>query len=112
MSTEGQVRVRVTGDVERVGILEDVVVVVGAGVVEADPLALLDLDVADLTSLSAVRWKTVTGVAQRMTSSTIVSGRSAFHSSHWSGCSKNAFMPWVIALRVVSLPATVSMMTK
>ncbi len=59
-----------------------------------------------------MRWKVVTGVAQRMTSSTIVDGRSAFHSSHWSGCWKNAFMPCVIALRVVSLPATASMMTK
>ena len=47
-----------------------------------------------------------------MTSSTIVAGRSFFHSSHWSGYSKNAFMPWVIALRVVSLPATASMITK
>ncbi len=26
--------------------------------------------------------------------------------SHWSGCSRNAFMPWAMALRVVSLPAT------
>ena len=47
-----------------------------------------------------------------MTSSTMVAGRSVFHSSHWSGYSKNAFMPWVIALRVVSLPATASMITK
>ncbi len=60
----------------------------------------------------AVRWKTVTGVAQRITSSTIVEGRSRFHSSHWSGLSKNAFMPCVMALRVVSLPATASRMTK
>ena len=47
-----------------------------------------------------------------MISSAVVSGRSALNSSHWSGWSKNAFIPWVIALRVVSLPATVSISTK
>ena len=64
------------------------------------------------TSVFAVRWKTLIGLAHRTTSSTMVSGRSAFHSSHWSGLSKKAFMPWVMALRVVSLPATASIMTK
>ncbi len=59
-----------------------------------------------------MRWKELTGVAQRITSSTIDSGRSRFQSSHWSGLSRKAFIPWVIALRVVSLPATVSMITK
>jgi hypothetical protein len=63
-------------------------------------------------SSSAVRWNDVTGVAQRMTSSTIVSGRSRTQRSHWSGLSKNAFMPWVVALRVVSLPATARAITK
>ena len=65
-----------------------------------------------ITSLRAVRWKTVTGVAHRMISSVALFGRSRLNSSHWSGWSKNAFMPWVIALRVVSLPATASMITK
>ena len=54
----------------------------------------------------------MTGVAQRMISSVAVFGRSFLYSSHWSGWSKNAFIPWVMALRVVSLPATASMMTK
>ena len=63
-------------------------------------------------SANAVRWKQCTGVAQRMISSTAVSGRSRLNSSHWSGFSKNAFMPCVMALRVVSLPATASRMTK
>ena len=54
----------------------------------------------------------MTGVAQRMISSTALAGRSFLNSSHWSGLSKKAFMPWVIALRVVSLPATASMITK
>ena len=61
-------------------------------------------------SANAVRWKQCTGVAQRTISSTAVSGRSRLNSSHWSGFSKNAFMPCVIALRVVSLPATASRM--
>ena len=54
----------------------------------------------------------MTGVAQRMISSVALFGRSFLNSSHWSGWSKNAFMPWVMALRVVSLPATASMITK
>ncbi|SKX88609.1 Uncharacterised protein [Mycobacteroides abscessus subsp. abscessus] len=60
----------------------------------------------------AVRWKQLTGVAQRTISSTAVAGRSFLNNSHWSGCSRKAFMPWLIALRVVSLPATVSRMKK
>ena len=59
----------------------------------------------------AVRRKWITGVAQRTISSTAVGAtrsKSASHSARCSGCSLNAFMPWLIALRVVSLPATTS----
>ena len=63
-------------------------------------------------SSSAVRWNADTGVAQRMISSAAVSGRSFLYSSHWSGLFENAIMPWVMELRVVSLPATASMTTK
>ena len=59
-----------------------------------------------------MRWKTVTGVAQRTISSTAVRGRSALNSSHWSGWSRKASIPCEIALRVVSLPATASRITK
>ena len=54
----------------------------------------------------------MTGVAQRTISSAAVAGRSFLYSSHWSGLFANAIMPWVIELRVVSLPATASMITK
>ena len=40
-----------------------------------------------------------------MISSAAVFGRCALNSSHWSGKSVNAIMPWVIELRVVSFPA-------
>ncbi|SLH68570.1 Uncharacterised protein [Mycobacteroides abscessus subsp. abscessus] len=62
-------------------------------------------------SCRAVRWKATTGVAQRTISSGAVRGRSALYSSHCSGKSTKAFMPCVVALRVVSLPATASRMT-
>ena len=51
-------------------------------------------------------------MAHRTISSAVVSGRSRLYSSHWSGRSAKAIMPWVIELRVVSLPATASIMTK
>ena len=46
-----------------------------------------------------------------MISSAAVFGRCVLNSSHWSGKSVKAIMPWVIELRVVSLPATVSVTT-
>ena len=46
-----------------------------------------------------------------MISSAAVFGRCALNSSHWSGKSVKAIMPWVIELRVVSLPATVRVTT-
>ena len=39
-------------------------------------------------------------------------GTLRLYSSHCSGLSRNACMPWVMALRVVSLPATASIITK
>lgn len=70
--------------------------------------------VCPLSSVSsvAVRWKAMTGVAQRTISSAVVRGRVSLNSAHCSGWSTNAFMPWVVALRAVSLPAMVSRMTK
>jgi hypothetical protein len=64
------------------------------------------------SSTLAVRWNEMIGLAHRTISSTAVRGRSARKSSHWSGCSKKACIPWVMALRVVSLPATASSNTK
>ena len=61
----------------------------------------------------AVRRKWITGVAQRTISSTAVrvwASKSPYQRSRWSGCSVSAFMPWLMALRVVSLPATTSRM--
>ena len=54
----------------------------------------------------------MTGVAHRTISSAAVAGRCRLNSSHWSGKSVKAIMPWVIELRVVSLPATASRITK
>ncbi|SIE28993.1 Uncharacterised protein [Mycobacteroides abscessus subsp. abscessus] len=51
-------------------------------------------------------------MAQRTISSAAVSGRSFLYSSHCSGNWVKAIMPWVIELRVVSLPATANAMTK
>ena len=51
----------------------------------------------------------MTGVAQRMISSTALGAtpsRSSSQRRRWSGKSVSAFMPWLMALRVVSLPAT------
>ena len=53
----------------------------------------------------------MTGVAQRTISSTAVGetpSRSAGQIARWSGLLVSASMPWLIALRVVSLPATTS----
>ena len=38
--------------------------------------------------------------------------KSAAHSARWSGCSVSSFRPQLMALRVVSLPATTSRMKK
>ena len=91
------------------GVLEDLFVEVGRAVGHHQPLALLDLHAAKFDVLVAVRWNADTGVAQRMISSAVVDGRSFLKSSHWSGLFASAIMPWVIELRVVSLPATASM---
>jgi len=56
-----------------------------------------------------VRRKWITGVAQRTISSTAVGAmrsKSAIHRARSAGKSVSALMPWLIALRVVSLPAT------
>ena len=50
----------------------------------------------------------MTGVAQRTISSTAVGAtpsKSAIHMRCWSGWSVSACIPWLMALRVVSLPA-------
>ena len=60
-------------------------------------------------SWRALRRKNSTGDAQRRISSVapwMCAGGSETRRSHWSGFSRNAFMPWAMALRVVSLPAT------
>ncbi len=64
-------------------------------------------------SFTAVRRKWITGVAQRTISSTAV-GMTASKSSAriWrcSGWVVSAYIPWLMALRVVSLPAATSRM--
>ena len=111
-AAEPDVRVRVAQDVERVRILEDLFVEVGRAVGHHHPLALLDLHAGQLGVLEAVRWNADTGVAQRMISSAAVSGAPSCTAPTGRGCCANAIMPWVIELRVVSLPATASMITK
>ena len=62
-------------------------------------------------SCVAVRRKWITGDAQRTISSTAVGAtpsKSAAHLRRSAGWSESAFMPWLIALRVVSLPAATS----
>ena len=57
----------------------------------------------------------ITGEPQRTISSTPVAAMpvgSACHRARWSGCSVRASSPWLMALRVVSLPATTSRMKK
>ena len=66
-------------------------------------------------SAATVRRIQITGEPQRTTSSTPVAAipvGSARHSARWSGCSVMASSPWLIALRVVSFPATTSRMKK
>ena len=109
---EGDVRVRRAGDVEGVGLVEDVVVVVGAAVEQPDPLALLHRHAAHL---DVVERGPLEDVDRGRPPDHLVDhglGRSSSQSCHWSGWSRKASMPCVIALRVVSLPATVSMITK
>ncbi len=67
------------------------------------------------TSFVTVRRKWITGVAHRTISSMAVGAtpsKSASHLRRSSGKSVSAFMPWLIAFRVVSFPATTSRMKK
>ena len=60
----------------------------------------------------AVRWNITTGVAQRTISSAVVAGRSRLVELPLVGVvCKKACMPWLMALRVVSLPATARIST-
>ena len=66
-----------------------------------------------VVSAVAVRRMKMTGEAQRTISSTAVgatASKSAAQMARWSGCSVKAHRPWLMALRVVSLPATTSRM--
>ena len=66
-------------------------------------------------SAPTVRRIQITGEPQRTISSTPVAAMpagSACHSARWSGCWVMASSPWLMALRVVSLPATTSRMKK
>ena len=107
-----EVGVRVAADVESSGLVEDLLVEVGRPVEQPSRWPALICWPPSSTSAVAVRWNTVTGVAQRTISSAAVSGRDALNSSHCSGWSRKASMPCVMALRVVSLPATASISTK
>ena len=66
-------------------------------------------------SSATVRRIQITGEAQRTISSMALGASpagSACHSARWSGCWVSANRPWLMALRVVSLPATTSRMKK
>ena len=66
---------------------------------------------ANVVSRVTVRRMCITGLAQRMISSTadaLSPSRSACHRRFSSGNCVNAHMPWLMAVRVVSLPAAMS----
>ena len=67
-----------------------------------------------VTGFVVVRRNCITGDAHRRISSTALSRMSglSMRSCFWSGCSSSASIPWLMALRVVSLPATDSSMKK
>ena len=84
---------------------------VGRPVEDGHPLALPSSAPDSSTSSPAVRWKAVTGSP---TALTLVGGgleRSRLYSSHWSGRSASDHAV-VNRLRVISLPATASIMTR
>ena len=102
--------VRGAGDVEPERVVEDVLVAVGRDVPEADLVAVLDRLAAELDVPGGVAPEVhhrrgpaqdlLDGARRCACRGRLPAGR------HWSGCSRNAFMPWEMALRVVSLPAT------
>lgn len=75
-AAEAEVRVGVAGDVEDLGALEHLGVVVGGGVEDADAVALLDLLPAQFGVLGRGALEGDDGVAQRTISSAVVFGRS------------------------------------
>ena len=114
--TESDVGVGVAAHVEAVGVLEDRLVPVGRVVEEQH---LVARRAAPRPTARCPRSRSGAsrspGEAHRTISSTPVAATaagSACHSARWSGCSVRASRPWVMALRVVSLPAVSSRMKK
>ena len=105
---EGEVLVRRAADVEAERVGEHLLVPVGRRVREQDGVARLERWPAQRRSgVVQLRMKCLTGVTQRMISSTAVgsSDGSACRRASWSGCSMSAWRPPAIADDVVSWPA-------
>ena len=107
-------RLQRAGDVEPVRVVEHPLVAVGRVVEHHDLVAGLQFVPADLGVLGGGatevdRRASPSGRSRRRRSWCASRSRSD-HSSRWSGKSVSAFIPWLIALRVVSLPATTSRM--
>ena len=107
---EREVGVRAAIDAERERIVEDLLVAVRRREVQRDLLSGADRRPRTSQSSVAVRVKWLIGLTQRRISST-ASGSSSGRSrsfSHSPRCSEKASSPPLIALRVVSLPASTS----
>ena len=108
---EAEVRVRVAIDPECERVGEDLLVAIGRGIEETERLARCDASARAARSRRSRCGRTgSTGVVQRTISSTAESTSAGSRRSfrHSSGFSMKASRPPVIALRVVSLPATTS----
>ena len=107
--TEPHVVVGLPGQVEGERVVEDVLVAVGRVVEEDDLLPGLELLVAQAGEAVVVRRKWITGVAGR--SRRPPWGQALEVGGHFCALGRvlgQRLKPWLMALRVVSLPATVS----
>ena len=107
---EPHVGVGIPIDPERLGVVEYILVPVGGLIEEQDPFASFSSTPCSSWSSVTVRVNENTGLTQRTISSTAESMSSgwASRSSRWSGKRLNPRSPPAMALRVVSLPATTS----
>ena len=100
--------VRCPGEVEVLRVVEVALVAVGAVAEHHDLVASCDRDAADFGVLGRHAAHEITGLAHRTISSAAVfawASESLHHRSRWSGCRVSSRSPWLIVLRVVSLPA-------
>ena len=112
---EGHVLVGRARHVEHVRVLEHLLVAVGGGVVHDDLVALLDRHAADL---GVARGGATEVVDRRAPAEHLLHARCPTATGRrggaraWSGWSSRASIEWLMRFRVVSFPATISVMKK